>query len=60
VDEAADVTEERTEEPAEGAEVRVAGSLLAFVERLDNEAWKAQQVGSVGAGCAQAAEGWGR
>lgn len=44
VDESADMMEERTEEPAEGAETKVWGNLVAFVERLDDEMFKSQQV----------------
>jgi len=36
--------EQRTEEPAEGAEVKVWGNLVAFVERLDDEMFKSLQV----------------
>lgn len=44
VDEAIDMMEERTEEPAAGAEVKVWGNLVAFVERLDDEMFKSLQV----------------
>lgn len=45
VDEQADALEERTEQPADGAEVRVWGNVVAFVERLDDELFKSLQVG---------------
>ncbi len=46
VDEQADALEERTEQPADGAEVRVWGNVVAFVERLDDELFKSLQVGA--------------
>lgn len=45
VDENYDQSEERTEEPADGAEVKVWGNMVAFVERLDDEMFKSLQVG---------------
>ena len=44
MDENYDQTEERTEEPADGAEVKVWGNMVAFVERLDDEMFKSLQV----------------
>ena len=45
VDENYDQSEERTEEPVDGAEVKVWGNMVAFVERLDDEMFKSLQVG---------------
>lgn len=44
VDEFADASEERTEQPEDGAETKVWGNIVAFVERLDDELFKALQV----------------
>ena len=45
VDENYDQSEERTEEPTDGSEIRVWGNMVAFVERLDDEMFKSLQVG---------------
>ena len=44
MDETADPLEERKEEPPEGSDVKVWGNLVAFVERLDDELFRALQV----------------
>lgn len=44
IDDAVDLGEERTEEPAEGEPITVRGNLVAFVERLDDEMFKSLQV----------------
>lgn len=44
VDEFADASEERTEQPADGVETKVWGNIVAFVERLDDELFKSLQV----------------